>query len=432
MAILNYSGGLNAAGPQTTAQRTLGTAGMMQGLQANQQAMQQQAEQQQAQEAQLQKQNQARAEGAELLKNGTPDEIAEFGMLNPIVMKDFIANAQFKDQQAIGSRVQYAQNILSGNIDPRKAIEARVREVELAGGDASGLRRTMELGDEDIIKAAEKDLAVISPKAFSAYRKATGQDEPLTVKQKDFKKYQKLKETDPEAAEVFGAGAGFVKDDKQRVFQIIDGIKVFADGTEKPLGGNDKIKTPDMKASISRNQALNVVGKAKEYQTKSVGFAMRLRDSIDGMTALETGVNGEKVDPARAALINKALGDGTIANMSLSSGEQQYMVNAKDALFAILRPETGAAITDSEMAQYGQIYLPQPGDSKGTTKLKKRKLENQFRAIRDKAPRIYDATKVIQKIDKPNQEQQQIQSVEQGASTSNLSDADLLKKYGGQ
>ncbi len=187
-----------------------------------------------------------------------------------------------------------------------------------------------------------------------------------------------------------------------------------------------------MKASISRNQALNVVGKAKEYQTKSVGFAMRLRDSIDGMTALETGVNGEKVDPARAALINKALGDGTIANMSLSSGEQQYMVNAKDALFAILRPETGAAITDSEMAQYGQIYLPQPGDSKGTTKLKKRKLENQFRAIRDKAPRIYDATKVIQKIDKPNQEQQQIQSVEQGASTSNLSDADLLKKYGGQ
>ena len=179
MAILNYSGGLNAAGPQTTAQRTLGTAGMMQGLQANQQAMQQQAEQQQAQEAQLQKQNQARAEGAELLKNGTPDEIAEFGMLNPIVMKDFIANAQFKDQQAIGSRVQYAQNILSGNIDPRKAIEARVREVELAGGDASGLRRTMELGDEDIIKAAEKDLAVISPKAFSAYRKATGQDEPL-------------------------------------------------------------------------------------------------------------------------------------------------------------------------------------------------------------------------------------------------------------
>jgi len=33
----------------------------------------------------------------------------------------------------------------------------------------------MELGDEDIIKAAEKDLAVISPKAFSAYRKATGQ-----------------------------------------------------------------------------------------------------------------------------------------------------------------------------------------------------------------------------------------------------------------
>lgn len=260
------------------------------------------------------------------------------------------------------------------------------------------------------------------------------QDEKLTVKQRDFQKYQELKESDPEAAEVFGAGAGFVKDDKQRVFQIIDGIKVFADGTEKPLGQNEKIKTPDMKAAISRNQALNVVGKAKEYQTKNVGFAMRLRDSIDQMTALETGVNGEKVDPARAALINKALGDGTISNMSLSPGEQQYIINAKDALFAILRPETGAAITDSEMAQYGLIYLPQPGDSKGTTKLKKRKLENQFRALRDKAPRIYDATKIIQKVDNPNQEQQaapQEQQPAQPTSTSSLSDEDLLKKYGG-
>ena len=113
MAILDYSRGLNAAGPQTTAQRSLGTAGMMQGLQANQQTMNMQAEQQQAQQAQLEQQSQARVKGAELLKSGTPDEIAEFGMLNPTVMKDFIANAQFKDQQAIGSRVQYAQDVIS-------------------------------------------------------------------------------------------------------------------------------------------------------------------------------------------------------------------------------------------------------------------------------------------------------------------------------
>jgi hypothetical protein len=181
MAILDYSRGLNAAGPQTTLQKTLGTAGQLQGLQANQQVMNQQSEQQQAQQDQLNKQNQARSEGAELLKNGTPDQIAEFGMLNPVVMKDFIANAQFKDQQAIGSRVKYAQDVLSGSVDPRKAIEARVREVELSGGDASGLRTTMALSDEDIIKAAEKDLAVINPKAFSSYRKATGQpkDESL-------------------------------------------------------------------------------------------------------------------------------------------------------------------------------------------------------------------------------------------------------------
>ena len=184
MAILDYSRGLNAAGPQTTAQRSLGTAGMMQGLQANQQTMNMQAEQQQAQQAQqaqLEQQSQARVKGAELLKSGTPDEIAEFGMLHPLVMKDFVANAQFKDQQAIGSRVQYAQDVISGNVNPREAIEARVREVELAGGDASGLRTTMALGDEDIIKAAEKDLAVINPKAFESYRKATGKGKDTSL-----------------------------------------------------------------------------------------------------------------------------------------------------------------------------------------------------------------------------------------------------------
>lgn len=262
----------------------------------------------------------------------------------------------------------------------------------------------IDIDEDDVaVEGEQADLAVnsmlfahLGKDAYKELLGGTG-DATLTTKQKDFKMYQDLKKTDPAAAEVFGSGAGFVKDDQKRVFQIIDGVKVFADGTEKPLGGDDKFKTPSMKASISKNQAMNVLGKAKEYQTKAAGFANRLRGSIDGMEALAKGVNGKAVNPARAALLNRALGDGSIANMTLSSEEQQYMVHAKDALFAILRPETGAAITDSEMKQYAQIYLPQPGDSTATTKLKQNKLENQFKSLRYKAPRVYDATVALDK-----------------------------------
>lgn len=81
---------------------------------------------------------------------------------------------------------------------------------------------------------------------------------------------------------------------------------------------------------------------------------MRLKDSMDSMNQLS-----KSIDPKRVALINRSLGDGTIANLSLSPAEQQYMVNARDALYAILRPETGAAITLPEMQEYSKMYLPQ-------------------------------------------------------------------------
>ena len=150
-----------------------------------------------------------------------------------------------------------------------------------------------------------------------------------------------------------------------------------------------------MTKGMTLNKAQNVMSKAKEYQTKAAGFAMRLRDSIDEMDRLTNKNTTDYVDPARAALIIKALGDGTVSNLALSSNEQEYMVNAKDALFAILRPETGAAITDQEMRQYSRLYLPQPGETQNALKAKRRKLENQYKSLRSRAPEVYDASRIV-------------------------------------
>lgn len=353
-----------------------------------------------AQQQQAQGDIQARQQAAELLQNGTPEQIAQFGIQRPDIMKDIISGANFIDESAKQSRLKYAQDVLSGSVNPRQAINDRIAQVENAGGDASGLKQTAQLSDEDIVKAAEKDLAVMNPKGYESYKKAIGgTPAQQTSEQKNFKQYQELKKTDPEAAKQFGLKAGFVKGEpKKELFKVenINGelTKLYRDGTEEKISPNQKVKTKDMKQPLSYRQAESILADAKEYQSKSAGFAMRLRDSIDSMKNLSERKD-DPVDAQRAALIMKALGDGTIANMNLSPGEQSYVVNAKDALFAILRPETGAAITLDETKQYAQIYLPQPGDSKEVLATKKRKLENQFKAQVAKAPKIYDASRVI-------------------------------------
>lgn len=176
MSILNYSGLLNAAGAQTPANRSLGVAGQLQGLGANKQALEMRMQQKQAEQQQAAQQQQARATGAELLKSGTPDEIASFGIKNPEVMKDFISAAKFKDNEAVTSRIRYAQDVLGGNANPREALISRIKTVTESGGDASGLMETLKLDDDGIRAAAEKDLAVIAPDMYSSYKSAIDPD----------------------------------------------------------------------------------------------------------------------------------------------------------------------------------------------------------------------------------------------------------------
>ena len=210
MAILDYSRTLNAAGQQTPLQGMIETRKGLQGLQANDMAMKQQQQQREAQQAEMQRMQEARMQGAELLKGGTPEQIAEFGIMNPDVMKDLIAASGFVDEQAVNSRRNYAQDVLSGNVAPRNAINARIQEIESKGGNADQLRMTAQGTDEQIVEAARKDFSVIDPQAFKSYMSATGQGDSSTTDIDNWKQYQQLKRTSPEDAKQFGQQAGFV------------------------------------------------------------------------------------------------------------------------------------------------------------------------------------------------------------------------------
>lgn len=75
------------------------------------------------------------------------------------------------------------------------------------------------------------------------------------------------------------------------------------------------------------------------------------------------------------------LGEGAAANVAVSGERQQAEQAAKEFLSAILRKDTGAAITNQEIEIYGKTYLPQPGDSESTLQQKARARQVALEAI---------------------------------------------------
>ncbi|OUQ99925.1 acyltransferase [Pluralibacter gergoviae] len=218
-----------------------------------------------------------------------------------------------------------------------------------------------------------------------------------TAAMQNYSQYAQMLKTDPEAAKAFASSAGINTSAKKllKVEKNDDGsvTKYYTDGSEE-AGKLLQPITGDGIRPISLPQAQKVMEKAPEGSKKAAGFAYRVRDSLDSMDLLK-----QEISPSRVAVINNALGNGTIANMTLTPEEQQYVVNGNDAIMAILRQETGAAIHPEEMTQYYKMYFPQPGDSSKTIDTKRRKMENQFQALKGASGRAYDALQVMSAAD---------------------------------
>ena len=157
MTILNYGAGLNSA--PSGVQRSLATAGQMQGLQANQQNMNQNqtvfdqnqqalVEAKQQQETEQQNKMQIKQQAGQLVQNGSPDEIARFMINNPEIGKDLVGAAKFKDGAAISSRTQYAKDVYAGAVNPVTALTNRIATEKERGGDTSGLEETLAIGTD--------------------------------------------------------------------------------------------------------------------------------------------------------------------------------------------------------------------------------------------------------------------------------------------
>jgi hypothetical protein len=114
--------------------------------------------------------------------------------------------------------------------------------------------------------------------------------------------------------------------------------------------------------------------KLTEVQSKDVGFYNRGASILPRL---------EKQDKALTDSFS-ALGGKipVVGNFLKSDAYRQAEQTGRELLAVILRKDTGAAVTDSEMQLYSNMYLPQPGDDASTIRQKQEGRKTAIEGIR--------------------------------------------------
>lgn len=159
-------------------------------------------------------------------------------------------------------------------------------------------------------------------------------------------------------------------------------------GGAKPPSGGVTVTSPD---GTTMTLGGSGGGKITEQQGKDIVYYTQGTDANTRLADLES----ELTDFAQA---NTGLIPLGIGNYLRTPEYRQASVAAERFLSAVLRKETGAAVTDTEWNRYGPMFLPIPGDDDGTIQQKRRAREVALLAIRSglgTAEAIIEANRII-------------------------------------
>jgi hypothetical protein len=242
-----------------------------------------------------------------------------------------------------GKQVVYA--LKSGNVDAAKRLlDERIEAAENAGNKAEAdayraEKMQIEAGGADgvLADAMVTLFGGMNPKEFDEFAKSlpgAAADEPAAIQTLRIRaKEAGLAEGTPEYAAFMMKGGEpdngmVIESDGQGGFRMVQGTGAGA-AAAKPF---------------------------TEAQSKDVIFATRAKGALE---ALEPVVDALTSRMGRAAEM-----DPTGLTRGMQSDEFQVAWNAgNEFLQAILRKDTGAAITADEQSLYGETYLPKPGDN---------------------------------------------------------------------
>ncbi len=118
-----------------------------------------------------------------------------------------------------------------------------------------------------------------------------------------------------------------------------------------------------------------------EGESKDAVFSTRAEGALPLIDQFGDSLTGQE------GIVGGTVGQlPVVGNFAKSEGYQQAEQAGKEFLQAILRKDTGAAITADETSEYGSVYLPRPGDTKATLDQKKVSRRRALEAIKAGMP----------------------------------------------
>jgi hypothetical protein len=127
-------------------------------------------------------------------------------------------------------------------------------------------------------------------------------------------------------------------------------------------------------------------GQSKDFNYFERGNAANAELASNG-AALTNAATGERgairagIDTTLRSL--PGIGNSGVVNSLVSNERQKAEQSGREFINAILRKDSGAALTDPEIAEYGRTYLPQPGDGDDVLKQKAVARTRALQAIKD-------------------------------------------------
>lgn len=173
---------------------------------------------------------------------------------------------------------------------------------------------------------------------------------------------------------------------------VPSGYRPKADGTLEAIPGG-----PADPTTQAGKKPLN------DTQAKALQFGARMQQSGQNLDAQASdGVT----QPGYIKRMADVVGAGALANWTQNPQQQQVEQSQRDFVNAVLRRESGAAISNGEFDNARQQYFPQPGDS---TKVIEQKRRNRELATRGVLAEVPDSEKRVQQVTAAGQPTQQPQ-----------------------
>ncbi|MCA0338451.1 MAG: hypothetical protein LCH99_01810 [Proteobacteria bacterium] len=218
-----------------------------------------------------------------------------------------------------------AQNFLQGQEDAELERQAAAKRAALEQAERSQRQSNWEQEMDLKRTVEERQMQIAERQAADAGKKAPGLVEMYDEKT--------------------GMPYKAVWDPDSQSFQRVGGMKAPS-GTQlsvDPVTGAVTFQQGAGLKPLTEQQSKDTV-----YSVRAEGALPLIDEMGNALTSLSESVGGQV--PA-------------VGNYLKTPEYQQAEQAGREFLAAILRKDTGAAITSQEMAEYGAVYLPRPGDS---------------------------------------------------------------------